>query len=121
MSYLNFNTGLFVKYPFALNKSLSLFPLLGAEYNGCFSANENGQLLKNSDYFSSIWFKLGGGLDVALAGKVYLRVEALYGLRLETEIEEQLKDTLKQAFTYANVETLPGHGLTARLAIGYRF
>jgi hypothetical protein len=81
VAYTNLNVGLFVKYPIKLDKSFSLFPLLGAEYNSCLFANENEKLIQDSDYFSTTWFKFGGGLDVALAEKVYLRFEALYGLR----------------------------------------
>jgi hypothetical protein len=128
MSYANFNIGLLGKYPFAVNQKLSVFPLLGIEYDICLSAkNEDGDEYEGMDGkggpgdFSALWFKFGGGLDYSFTEKIYLRFEALYGLRLANKVENDLKDYLEKMASGIDTKTLPGHGLTAKLAVGYKF
>ncbi|GMO30910.1 MAG: hypothetical protein Pg6A_20370 [Termitinemataceae bacterium] len=132
ISYMNFNIGLLGKYPFMLNKKLSLFPLLGIEYDICLSAkDEDGEYEgldgdgKPAD-FSALWFKLGGGLDFSFTEKVYLRFEALYGLRLASKAENDMKDFIDDSLSNipgisTDTKTLLGHGLTAKIAVGFKF
>jgi opacity protein-like surface antigen len=135
ISAVNLNIGLLGKYPIAVNNKLTLFPLLGIDYAVCLSAkDEDGEDFNGMDGeggpgdFSALWFKFGGGLDFALTEKLYLRFEALYGLRLANTFEKDAKDMLDEQFEQAKklgadveVKTLLGHGLTAKLAVGYRF
>jgi opacity protein-like surface antigen len=134
ISYMNFNIGLLGKYPFMLNKKLSLFPLLGIEYNICLSAkDEDGEEYEGLDGdgkpadFSALWFKLGGGLDFSFTEKVYLRFEALYGLRLANKFENDMKDVMDDFIKSSipgistDTKTLLGHGLTAKIAVGFKF
>ncbi|MDR2658523.1 MAG: hypothetical protein LBC27_00830 [Spirochaetaceae bacterium] len=135
ISFGYFNIGLLGKYPFAVNQKFSVFPLLGIEYDVCFSAkDEDGNEYKNMDGkdspgdFSALWFKFGVGGDVALTQRVYLRLEALYGFRLASKAEKDAKDSFDSMFTEMDVastdvdsKTLLGHGLTAKLAVGYKF
>jgi opacity protein-like surface antigen len=127
-SITNFNIGLLGKYPFAINDKLSLFPLLGIDYHICLSAKIDGKEYKNSDGdeapgdFSALWFKFGGGGDFALTEKIYLRLEALYGIRLANKAETDLKDQFKDmGFDEGDIKTLLGHGLEVKLAVGYKF
>jgi hypothetical protein len=127
MSYTNFNIGLLGKYPFTVNQKLSVFPLLGIEYDICLSVKDkDGNKYKNRDGkespgdFSALWFKFGGGLDFLFTEKIYLRFEALYGLRLANKFEKAMKDMLDEIPMF-DTKTLLGHGLTAKLAAGYKF
>jgi opacity protein-like surface antigen len=117
------NLGLLGKYPFTLNEKLSLFPLLGIEYRIVLSAKEDGIKADSPADNSALWFKFGGGLDYSFTDSIYLRLEALYGFRIPSKAEKDMKDELEQTYAAFNpdVKTRLGHGLTAALAIGYRF
>jgi hypothetical protein len=136
MSIGSFNIGLLGKYPFPINSKLSVFPLLGFDFQIVFSAKVEGDDYKDlyggeTTDFSATWFKFGGGLDYAITDKVYFRGEALYGFKIPTKAEKDIKDILKAYGEYMlasygisgihpNAETLLGHGLTVKLAIGYK-
>jgi hypothetical protein len=120
--------GLLGKYPIALNQNLKVFPLLGIDYLAVLSLkDEDGDEYTNADGkespgdFSALWFKFGVGADVALTQKVYLRIEALYGIRLANKFENDLKDELDaEGQDYFTTKTLLGHGLTIKLAAGFK-
>jgi opacity protein-like surface antigen len=124
----NLNIGLLGKYPFAINEKLSVFPLLGIDYQITVSRKIDGdEYERNIDGsdgkpvdFSALWFKLGGGLDYDITSNVYLRGEALYGLRLANKMENDLKDAFDDMGA-SDSKTRLGHGLTVKLAVGYRF
>jgi hypothetical protein len=124
-SYLSFNIGLLGKYPFGITDKLSLFPLLGIDYQIMLSSKADGEETvdsdgnKNSMDFSALWFKLGVGLDFEFIPKLYGRLEALYGLRLANKAEGEMKDAYDMPGV--DVKTRLGHGLTVKLAIGYKF
>jgi len=68
------DVGIFIKYPFGINKKLLLFPLLGANYRHMLSVkDEDGRKVDGIGDFSSIWFKLGGGLDFSFTNNLFLR------------------------------------------------
>jgi hypothetical protein len=125
MSVVGLDIGLLGKYPFAINEKLSLFPLLGISYRVMLSAkDEDGDEYeglvddgKPVD-FSALWFKFGGGLDYSFTDHIYLRGEALYGLRLANKAEKDIVDAIPSA---ADPKALLGHGLEIKLAVGYRF
>jgi hypothetical protein len=137
LSLMSFNIGLLGKYPFAVNEKLSVFPLLGIEYDIVFSAKIDGDDYEGSktgsslDFdggpgdFSTFWFKFGGGLDYSFTEKIYLRGEVLYGLRLANKAEKDFEDLFKDLGQLGNVDvdtdTLLGHGLTVKLGVGYKF
>lgn len=137
MSLTYFNIGLLGKYPIEITEKLSIFPLFGIEYDICLSAkDEYGEEYKGMDEetkgapgdLSALWFKFGGGLDLAFTKRLYLRVEALYGLRFSNEAEIDLMDIYEKKFAYLNgtdaqvfSEIVQGYGFTARAAIGYKF
>jgi hypothetical protein len=123
-SVTGLDIGLLGKYPFAVNKKLTAFPLLGITYRAVLSAkDEKGNDLKttNNDKragdLSALWFKLGGGVDYALSGPIYLRGEALYGLRIKNKYESDVIDSIK----VGDVKALLGHGLEIKIAVGYKF
>jgi hypothetical protein len=129
ISTVNLNIGLLGKYPFAIKNKLSLFPLLGIDYQICLSAkDEDGDELdfygNKAGDLSALWFKFGVGLDVALTEKLYLSFEALMGIRPPNAFEKDMKDRFEDYFT-GDVdvkvdETIAG-GMSAKLAVGYKF
>jgi opacity protein-like surface antigen len=117
----NLNIGLLGKYPFAINEKLSLFPLLGIDYQITVAAKADGEKYEGFDGdgkpsdLSALWFKLGGGLDYDITSNLYLRGELLYGLRLPNKSEKDAKDD------DSSIDILLGHGLNVKFAVGYRF
>lgn len=107
--------GLFGKFPFHLGSMFDLFPLLGVEYRLVLSAPENSGKQWQSGYspvdLSALWIKAGAGLDFSINEALYLRGEALYGIRFANKYEND--DSGKTP--------LLGHGFTIKLALGYRF
>jgi opacity protein-like surface antigen len=113
----NLNIGLLFKYPVTVGEKLSVFPLLGIDYQiTVYAKYGDAEKLEKPGDLSALWFKLGGGLDYDITSNVYLRGEALYGLRLANKMEKDMKDSM---------EGIPdmrlGHGLTVKLAVGCRF
>jgi opacity protein-like surface antigen len=83
------------KYPIALGKT-SLFSMFGASYQHVFSPEAG-----------NIWrIQFGGGMDYKLSEKLYLRGQALFGVRLPWENDDGLD-------LHADYRT--------RLAVGYIF
>jgi outer membrane protein W len=112
------NFGLLGKFPIKINDSFSLFPLLGIEYKYVISlAAEDGSTPGDAEKISSFWIKAGVGGDISLTDNVYLRLNLLYGIRAPNKFE----DDLFGALSGSNAETLNGHGLTAKIAIGFKF
>jgi opacity protein-like surface antigen len=121
MSYTSLTIGALGKYPFAINRTLSAFPLLGIDYLIATTVKEKETGVEEDDPgdLSALWFKLGGGLDISLSEQLYLRVGVLYGLRLASKWEKDAVAEMKDAGYDA--KPLLGHGLTAKLALGFKF
>ncbi|MDR0443229.1 MAG: porin family protein [Treponema sp.] len=98
-STTNLDISLLGKYPFWINDNLSVFPLLGIEYDIALAHYYKGKEVKDLGDFSALWFKLGGGTDFYFTDNVFLRFGVLFGMDL----------------SYGE------SGLTAKLAVGYRF
>jgi hypothetical protein len=126
-SITNLNICLLLKYPIEISYAFSLFPLLGIDYGICLSAKIDGNDIEDrlGDHkagdFSALWFKAGAGGDIAFTDEIYLRLEALYGIRLANKYETDIKDSFEKNNSSADVKTLFGHGLTAKLAVGFKF
>jgi hypothetical protein len=116
MALMGLDIGLLGKYPFSVNDRLALFPLAGAVYRLMLSTkdtdgnqyNSGGNEVDSGD-FSTLWFKLGGGLDFFVSDNIYIRYTESYGIRLANTFE-------KNADT-----TLIGHGFEMKFSVGYRF
>jgi opacity protein-like surface antigen len=126
----SFNIGLLAKYPFEINDKLLFFPLLGVDYQNVLSVKADGEEYTNADGnkapgdWSVLWFKAGAGMDFLFTNSIYLRLEALYGIRLTSKVEKDtVKMLSKEELPGVEVESiiLIGNGLTAKLAIGFRF
>jgi hypothetical protein len=120
-SLTSVNIGALGKYPIELG-SVVLFPLLGLEYDVNIVAKDtNGDPVKDKDdkanalQFSALWFKGGIGADFGITDSIYIRGQVLYGARLENQYE---KDSIDAG---SNLTYAMAHGLSAKLAAGYKF
>jgi hypothetical protein len=89
----------------------------------CISENGTNKRLNDPGDLSALSFQFGGGLDFALAQKLYLRFEALFGIKLANKMEKDLKDRYEAQYKAqgATVETKYGQGPIVKLAAGYKF
>jgi hypothetical protein len=127
MSRMYINFGVFGKYPVILN-DLQLFGLAGIDYEASifgelkydngreYPFDGNHQRYKAGD-LSALWFKFGGGLDVDLNEKTYLRFELLYGIRTANALEK----SEAKSFADSGAETVLGHGLDLKAGVGFKF
>jgi hypothetical protein len=134
-----FTLSLLGKYPFRLDKRLTLFPLAGLEYqvalreyrdpeigplysrtNGTWEKDANGNAYALGAW-NSLLVDIGAGLDIALDPRLFLRAELLYGFRLQTPFE---LDALEKVKKMANAPDPRLAGLTSgpalKIALGYR-
>lgn len=138
MSQSSVHIGAFAKYPIILDsiRNIVMFPLLGVDYKYTTSAtlkNADGQEIKfdggtenwggnagnytrpEANTLNALWFKGGAGVDFDIGGKIYMRVELMYGVRLGNEFEDGYVEDDKDGSTRL------GHGGDVRVGVGYRF
>jgi hypothetical protein len=119
-----FNIGLLYKYPLVIDRSWTLFPLLGIDIRSVLSAkidgkdyegilNDNG---KPGD-FTALWLQFGGGVDYSLRSNIFLRGEVFFGYRFINKVENDIIDGWRDDL---GVDIHIGYGLTIKLAIGFR-
>ena len=112
------------KYPLRLNQSITFFPAVGIDYQSVFAgyvsgtgekigSSINSEEPENSEN-SALWFKFGAGLDYNINYDMYLRLTALYGVRLPNKFEQDRIDTSGATYVL-------GHGITIKLGLGFRF
>jgi len=127
----SFNFSLLGKFPFVINKSFTIFPALGIEYQLVTSMKfKSGGASFEADSpgdFSALWTRLGVGLDYSLNDKMFLRFTALYGVRfLPTKYEMDKLDFTESIIDFydtpgSSAETFPGHGPQIKAAVGFKF
>ncbi|GHV31993.1 hypothetical protein AGMMS4952_21610 [Spirochaetia bacterium] len=129
------------KYPFKINDRVTIFPLLGIDYQIFLSATDGqgaswgrydeygksdaeGKFKREAvlSYFDDIWIKLGAGVDVALTDRFFLRNEFLWGFDLREELLNSLTYYNDIAVPATGITKMEGfaHGLTYKLAVGYK-
>jgi hypothetical protein len=120
-----FDISLFGRLPFSLG-ALKVFPLLGADlkiamtYDGIDTSVLYDSYV--SEHYTSIWLKLGFGVDIPLGYKLYLRPSFLYGFGFLPKVYQNDMDRI-------NTSTGSGgrkvdvilHGLDLNVAVGYMF
>jgi hypothetical protein len=124
---LGLRGGAFLKLPFAISPTFTLFPLLGVDYDfyllakkddgrdARFPISAGNQSAKPSEALNTLWFKAGIGWDAFFTDNLFLRTEVLYGLRLHNKMEQHLQATRQDA------DILICHGGDFKIAIGYQF
>ena len=127
------------KYPIHLG-SLTVFPLVGINYNAVLSAKGPGLNKFESKYpdpadpkkdisvmsESSQFGILGGiGLDVPFSNNLFFRAEALINLRFANKSTKEGVDDLNtpamKLFGYSDAKTTLGIGPRIKIGIGFRF
>jgi len=119
------NLGVYGKYPFALTDKISLFPQIGIEYNLLSTVTVGGKeyTVTNKSDWENLWLKAGAGLDIGLTEQLYLRIEALYGIKFDNESDKKGKDNMEDMAKLYDKKFTRGleNGFTAKLAVGWKF
>jgi hypothetical protein len=117
VAYLSF--GLLCKYPFDMD-GFYIFPMLGFEYDLNLSYTDSeGNDLKESmtdderANLNMFWIKLGVGLDIPIAGEIYLRPEVLASYKLRSKLDRDWVDQ-EEASGYDDVSAT-----TVKVDIGF--
>jgi hypothetical protein len=121
-----FSISLFGKYPIALGEKITLFPLVGFDWNiwttmkGTFDGAEEVKRADfddsddiHVDYYDILLIDLGVGADFALSDKLYLRASAMYGIKFNSKDQQKLVDE-------ADAKIFTG-GVTIKAGVGYKF
>jgi opacity protein-like surface antigen len=115
---INLTLGLLLKYPIPLGQKFILFPSVGYDYRFALAASQDGDKASSSeaaDMFNAFSLLWGLGFDYNITQKLYIRLEAAFGLTFDTEkitdMKEDAGDDLK-VFTGK---------LPIKLAVAYRF
>ncbi|GMO57170.1 MAG: hypothetical protein Ta2A_02660 [Treponemataceae bacterium] len=113
---------LLAKYPIALSDKVTFFPAVGIGFSIVLGRRYVGSgypeiLEKSLAEYNAMWSKGGVGADFALGRKLYLRTEALYGIRGNTQFEQRndYDGGLKNADYY-----IIGHGLDVKIGLGIK-
>jgi hypothetical protein len=130
------------KYPFRITERISLFPLLGIEYQIALLEwrkpdgdkvydRTKGELPEDRDkdgnsyplsVWNSFWIDIGAGFDYMITGPLYLRSEILFGFRLATRYENGALEMTKHQFNAPDPKLTGLTGSpTLKIAVGYRF
>ena len=119
------NLGLLGKYPIAVAEKFFIFPAVGIEYQLFSSVKQNGLNLqwnstgeKLTETLDALWIKAGVGADIFFTDAIFLRINALYGVRLPNKWES---DDKYMKIAGAEAKSVLGHGLTAKVAVGWKF
>ena len=96
MTYLSL--GLLFKYPFDMT-DFYVFPILGVEYdlNLGYKDGEGNDLKADMSAeeranLDMLWLKAGCGLDIPIAGRLYLRPEALVAYKVISKLDQDWVD-----------------------------
>ncbi len=73
---------------------------------------------------SQLWIKFGLGMDYTLSGNLFLRPQLLYGIgfanKFSSDQVKEMKDNLVGNGSDVKVESVLSHGLSVKVAIGYK-
>ena len=112
--YAGIDIGLLLKYPFVINKNITIFPLAGINYRRFFLfTNERDDFWEwvNKEILLA---RFGGGIDYSLTDNFFFRGSVLYGFRI---IDAPIPTSL--GYDY-KASPYPGHGFDIKLAVGFR-
>ena len=124
-SVIYFNIGVLGKYPFKLGIA-KLYPLAGFDFDIPLTAKgktiDGDPISKEyiADNLHRYWFDLGFGADVFVAGKLFIRPQAVFGVQMNQA--KYLKDEEKSIKdSGGTVLVARGFKFTISLGIGYQF
>lgn len=124
-TYSMLTFGILGKYPIVINDLITIFPALGIDYRLVSNVTWSNWKVDTEKYgkFDALWILGGVGLDFNLPIEnvpLFLRLEALYGIRLQNKWEEYYINELKKS-PGTEASAILGNGLTIRLAAGWKF
>jgi len=138
ISGTSLNINVMGKFPIAVGDAMTIFPTVGIDYALCLAASStyDGETEKFEDQFkddsvkytngdlSQLWIKFGLGMDYTLSGNLFIRPQLLYGIGFANKyVSDNVKETKDR---YAGngsditVESVLSHGLSVKVAIGYK-
>jgi len=131
-TFNQFGIGLLGKYPIDLG-AVTLFPLIGINYNMVMSYEQNGvkytgywansvdgyKLYKISEYFSQLGILAGLGFDIGITEQIFIRAEALFQLRLPNKGMKDRAEYWDKVYNDTNTTTL-GLGPRIKIGVGYK-
>jgi hypothetical protein len=118
-SFFVTDMGILLKYPFVVSSKIYIFPLLGMDYMMFFYTKLSDTIFSDPFSCNQLWFKGGVGVDYNFLEILYFRFEVLYGIRLPNVIENGSKDIINAYMPQLDNDTLIGHGITIKIAIGF--
>jgi len=100
--------GLYFKYPFVISDMIVLFPTAGIDY----------ELTLGSDWgwWDDLWFRGGAGVDIFFSQRMFLRAHFIYGVALLMRADDSIWGP---DLIWADSKF--GHGLLAKVGIGFMF
>ena len=117
--------GILAKYPFVFKK-VTLAPMAGISYQMFFTGvygndftSRNGLTLDPSD-FNTLWAHAGVGVNYAVTEKIYVKAEALYGIKIRANEYDKKNKAYVESFTSGEVMSGWVNAVTARIGIGYK-
>jgi opacity protein-like surface antigen len=128
-SLTHLTLGLLGKYPIALSEKLTIFPLVGFDWN-VFLSGKSGELeikpadLKDmgddyTDSYDAFLIDVGAGADFNIASNLFIRAELRWGFKLNSKRE---KDMLEEYNKMDGAEaSIFSTGPKITLGVGYSF
>ncbi|WP_428770101.1 hypothetical protein V1L52_12375 [Treponema sp. HNW] len=115
--------GIFGKYPFSVAEKIKVFPLLGFDFDIPLSVKVADSYGIGVDdlkkELNRVWLDMGAGADFFVTGNLYVRPQALFGIKLnQTKGEKELKKLAKDQDTkFLNF----GYKFNIGVGVGYKF
>jgi hypothetical protein len=110
------------KYPIKLSESrYTFYPMLGGTYKMVYSVKDTGTNARADDPldFSMLWFNAGFGIDHELFGNFYTKTQILYGIRLPTKFEKDLKKII-ESVPLGSTKIKFNHGVSFQFLLGFK-
>ena len=106
------------KVPFDFDGGVTLFPLLGANYNHVFQGTHGDMTAEGVSDHSFFGILAGVGADFDLRGNFFVRTEAMFHFRFPSRLWRDVGDAMNTMGSAANTF---GMGPRIKLGFGYRF
>lgn len=119
------------KFPFQINDSLSLYPLIGFEgeivmsmlygMDSLYGDRKKGDSYQgNANDWSAFWFRFGIGSDFQFSEGFFLRGELTFGLKANTSRENAIVGAISSNSDFSDISSY-GLGGKLTIAVGFTF
>jgi len=117
--------GVLGKYPIVINDGFAVFPAVGIDYQIISKLAYEGISMPNYKDLSSLWIRFGGGLNYHFNGPMYIRGTLLYGVKLPSKYENDMKNAVTSDLAIygynSTADNVIGNGVQLKFAVGYMF